>query len=157
MYRDYDWVAETVREKINTEDDLERQMQVAVDVLWEQLHDKGVSWVGFYFKVPDVEEMVLGPMRDKAACSPIGMQGACGKSFLQKEPVVVQNVKDLGEHYIACDPRDQSEIVLPVYSQTGRIMGVLDLDSHEEGAFDYSDVEGLRKVLKCAGLLPLED
>ena len=37
-----------------------------------------VSWVGFYFLGEG--EMTLGPRRDKPACSPIGLHGACGRA-----------------------------------------------------------------------------
>lgn len=153
--RDYGWVIETIREKVVDQDDHERRMRVVVDALWEQLSDKGVSWVGVYLKVPDQNEMVLGPSRDKPACSPIGLQGVCGQSFLNNAPMVIHDVAELGENYIACDPRDRSEIVVPVYSHTGRIIGVLDLDSYEIAAFNDEDVSGLQAVLQAAGLAPV--
>ena len=64
----------------------------------------------------------------------------------------MRNVAELGEGYIACDPLDRSEVVLPLFDESGACWGVLDLDSHEVGAFDNTDVEGLQKVLLAAGL-----
>lgn len=127
------------------------RMQAVVDALWGALHDKGVSWVGFYLHEGG-DELVLGPRRDKPACSPIGLHGACGRAFLSRQPLVVRDVAELGSSYIACDPRDRSEVVIPMIDGRGHCWGVLDMDSHEVGAFDERDVEGLRAVLAAAGL-----
>jgi len=126
-------------------------MQRVVDVLWDTLHPTGVSWVGFYVS-EGRDELILGPRRDKPACSPIGMHGACGQVFLSREPLVVRDVKELGDNYVACDPRDQSEVVLPILDESGECWGVLDLDSFNTDAFDQSDVDGLRRVLLAARL-----
>jgi L-methionine (R)-S-oxide reductase len=135
------------------EGDRTARMQAVVDRLWQDLETLGVSWVGFYLKSAG-DELVLGPSRNKPACSPIGLHGACGQVFLSGQPLVVKDVRDLGAGYIACDPRDLSEVVLPVEDEQGRIWGVLDLDSFEIGAFDQRDVAGLRSVLEAAGLVP---
>jgi len=127
------------------------RMQAVVDVLWRALRDTGVSWVGFYLAAgPD--ELVLGPSRDKPACSPIGLHGVCGQAFTQRRPRVVADVRTLGPNYVACDPRDQSEVVIPLFDADGECWGVLDLDSHEVGAFDGQDVAGLLQVLMASGL-----
>ena len=66
--------------------------------------------------------------------------------------MVVRDVAELGENYIACDPRDRSEVVIPLFDETGRCWGVLDVDSHELGAFSDADVTGLGRLLRKAGL-----
>lgn len=153
MGRDYLPIVAEVQRQIVAQDNLERRMRVVVDCLWSRLHEQEVSWVGFYLKASDREEMVLGPHRDKPACSPIGLHGACGRAFLDRKPLIVRDVKELGDSYIACDPRDQSEVVIPIYhNRSAEPYGVLDLDSFELGAFDQSDVEGLNRVLIAAGL-----
>jgi putative methionine-R-sulfoxide reductase with GAF domain len=126
------------------------RMQHVVDALWDALHPLGVSWVGFYLHEGG-DELVLGPRRDKPACSPIGLHGACGQAFRRRQPLVVRDVRDLGAGYIACDPRDRSEVVLALLDDDGSCWGVLDLDSHALGAFDGNDVAGLRQVLAAAG------
>lgn len=131
-------------------------MRSVVDVLWEGLHGTGVSWVGFYLDqgpdIPGERRLVLGPRRDKPACSPIGLHGACGRALRMGHPLVVRDVRDLGDGYIACDPRDRSEIVIPLVEHGGTCTGVLDLDSHEVAAFGEADAAGLTKVLLAAGL-----
>jgi hypothetical protein len=46
-------------------------MQRVVDALWDELSGKGVSWVGFYQKDPDADEMTLGtsPRARPSACT----------------------------------------------------------------------------------------
>ena len=129
-----------------------QRMQAVVDALWEALEGTGVSWVGFYLDHGGGDELVLGPRRDRPACSPIGLHGACGQTFRQGQALVVHDVRDLGDNYIACDPRDRSEVVIPLLDEGGRCWAVLDLDSHEVGSFDDGDVAGLTRVLRAAGL-----
>lgn len=128
------------------------RMRAAVNVLWEALAPTGVSWVGFYTVADGAAEMLLGPRRDKPACSPIGLQGACGEAFLTRRAVVVRDVRERGANYIACDPRDQSEVVVPCLAADGACWGVLDLDSYDVGAFVVADAAGLTRVLQAAGL-----
>lgn len=134
--------------------DRQDRMQAVVDALWSELHDKGISWVGFYLKNEHLDELVLGPRRDKPACSPISMHGACGRAFLARKPLVVSDVNNLRAGYIACDPRDRSEVVVPCMDAFDELCwGVLDLDSYDTHAFSMIDVAGLTKVLLHAGLL----
>jgi L-methionine (R)-S-oxide reductase len=148
--RDYDSIAARVEAARLRGQTRETVMQSVVDVLWEGLSDRGVSWVGFYTAAADEESLELGPHRDKPACTPIGLHGVCGQSFLSRRAMVIDDVRALGDNYVACDPRDRSEVVVPLLDPDGRAWGVLDLDSHETGAFADSDVAGLRRVLAAA-------
>ena len=89
---------------------------------------------------------------DGVACGVAALHGACGQAFRNGSPLVVADVADLGENYVACDPRDRSELVLPLFEPDGRCWGVLDLDSFEVGSFSKSDTEGLLSVLIAADL-----
>ncbi|MBI2923499.1 MAG: GAF domain-containing protein [Planctomycetes bacterium] len=122
------------------------RMRVFADELWREFgKDRPVSWVGFYFLGPD--EMTLGPRRDKPACSPIGLHGACGTAARSGKTLIVRDVKELGENYIACDPRDRSEIVVPVRDGAGHVVAVLDADSHDVGAFSQADEYALERIV----------
>lgn len=153
MTRNYETIIADLHARISPDADLEARMQAVVDLLWNHLHPQGVSWVGFYLYAPEQSQMVLGPRRDKPACSPIGMHGACGSAFRKNETIIVHDVKELGEDYIACDPKDRSEIVVPICDPVGQAIGVLDLDSFEVGSFDNSDLVGLVRVLAVVGLV----
>lgn len=126
--------------------DTDARMQFIVDAIWAEFGShQPVSWVGFYLMGPG--EMTLGPRRDKPACSPIGLHGACGKAALSGRTVVVRDVRELGAAYIACDPRDLSEIVIPIRTRDGRITGVLDLDSYSVAAFGEADQIALERIV----------
>ncbi len=55
--------------------------------------------------------------------------------------MVVADVNEFPGH-IACDAASRSEIVVPLI-QTGRLLGVLDLDSPNPSRFDHQDRDGL--------------
>ncbi len=150
--RPYEAIASHVTDAGSIDDRMKR----VVDALWEALADQDVSWVGFYTDQPDEPDdrrLVLGPHRDKPACSPIGLHGVCGQALRFRRPRIVEDVADLGEDYIACDPSDRSEIVIPLLNSEGRCWAVLDLDSTKEGAFDKTDEQGLTLILAAAGLI----
>lgn len=147
MPRDY----EQIVSGIAAAGDRRQRMQAVIAALWAGLRDSGVSWIGFYLHEGG-DELVLGPREPKPACSPIGLHGACGQAFRSGRPLVVRDVADLGENYVACDPRDRSEVVVPCLNADGTCWGVLDLDSHGVGSFGENDVAGLARVLRAAGL-----
>ena len=150
--RDYQQVADA----ITVFSDRTAAMQAVVDRLWESLAATGFSWIGFYVpKGPN--DLVLGPRRDKPACSPIGLHGACGRAFLTRSALIVGDVRRLGANYVACDPRDLSELVIPLFDADGSCWGVFDLDSFECDAFSPADVSGLSRVLRKAGLTSRTD
>ncbi len=135
-------------------------MRTIADALWEALSPRGVSWIGFYeiagksndHAVEPDSAMLLGPHRDKPACSPIGMHGACGQSFTERTTLIVTDVAHLGEGYVACDPRDLAELVIPCFDENGNAWGVLDADSFERGCFDERDAGQIKAILLTAGL-----
>jgi putative methionine-R-sulfoxide reductase with GAF domain len=134
----------------------EQRMRLVVDAVWDSLHDKGVSWVGFYVDhphLPDDERLILGPCRNKPACSPIGLHGVCGQVLRSGKTMIVRDPADLGPNYIACDPRDRAEVAIPLIDKEGKVWGVFDVDSWEVGAFDERDAAGFSEVLRAAGLM----
>jgi putative methionine-R-sulfoxide reductase with GAF domain len=150
--RDY----ESIRARLTAAGSREQRLRAVVDALWDGLHTQRVSWVGFYLDQPDQPDdrrLILGPCRDKPACSPIGLHGVCGQALRSRSTRIVLDVRDLGANYVACDPRDRSEIVVPLIDESDTCWGVVDLDSWDVGAFDERDDAGLRQVLEAAGLL----
>ncbi|MBK7404835.1 MAG: GAF domain-containing protein [Phycisphaerales bacterium] len=127
-------------------------MKAIVDALWDRFSGRGYSWVGFYTKADGRDEMLLSERRDKPACSPIGLHGMCGLAWKARRSVVVHDVRELGDNYVACDPRDMAEVVVPLLDAEGRCWGVLDVDSFEVGAFDRRDALGLAALLERCGL-----
>ncbi len=146
----------SLRRTLRVSGDREARMRGVVDALWAMMSPTGLSWIGFYIGFPPVgageASMMLGPRRDKPACSPIGVHGACGRCWLSRKPLVVTDVAHLGAGYIACDPRDKSEVVVPCFADDGTCWGVLDADSYDVKAFSEDDALGLAAVLEDAGL-----
>ena len=59
---------------------------------------------------------------------------------------LVPDVDAFPDH-IACASSTRSELVLPVWNGTGRLLGVLDLDSDTPDAFTQDDVASLTRLL----------
>lgn len=150
--RDYAGLQARLIEACRGIDDRTTLMSTVVELLWETLGDARVSWLGFYVYDAESDSMLLSAREPKPACSPIGMHGACGRSFLERRAIVVGDVSALGDGYIACDPKDLSELVLPLFDPDGSAWGVLDLDSYDRDSFTPLDVAGLRDAMIAAGL-----
>lgn len=150
--RDYGRLRSVLRDRVRPDVSREEAMRTAADVLWEHLSPTGISWIGFYTIQPGADEMLLGPRRDKPACSPIGLHGACGQSATTRTTLVVTHVKNLGTGYVACDPKDTSELVIPCVDADGTCWGVLDADSFDEGSFNETDAAELAAILHAIGL-----
>lgn len=128
-----------------------------VNLAWSALATSGVSWIGFDRVADDDQSMVLEQRRDRPACSPIGMHGVCGHAVRRGRTRDIANVSDLGAEYVACDPRDRSEIVIPIrtLSPSGsRVDRALDLDSFGLGSFSDLDDSYFKVALKIVGFAP---
>ena len=113
--RDYATLAASVR----TGGDRDATMAELVDAIWDALAHKAVSWLGFYLPGEKSDELILGERRDKHACSPIALHGVCGRSFLEKRTLIAADVHALGDAHVTCDPRNLSEIVVPLFESAG--------------------------------------
>lgn len=109
-------------------------------------------WVGVYF-VKETQ-LVLGPFQGPVACTRIGFgKGVCGKSWEQKETIIVEDVEQFPGH-IACSSLSRSEIVLPAFDAGGNVTLVLDVDSEHLGQFDKTDQLYLEQVMRIIEKLP---
>jgi L-methionine (R)-S-oxide reductase len=104
------------------------------------------SWVGFYLFDKTKNELVLGPFQGKIACTRISIgKGVCGTSYQKNETIIVPDVNQFPGH-IFCDGDSKSEIVVPI-SYHNRLIGVLDVDSHEYNSFDEIDKKYLEQLI----------
>jgi len=104
---------------------------------------EGLNWAGFYLF--DGVELVVGPFQGKPACVRIALgKGVCGTAAQTRATQVVRDVHEFPGH-IACDAASRSEIVVPLI-RSGRLLGVLDLDSPVESRFDHDDANGLETL-----------
>jgi GAF domain-containing protein len=103
-------------------------------------------WVGFYRLQGN--QLLVGPYQGNPACLRISMnKGICGKSATEKRTIIVDEV-DKFPGYITCDSNTKSEIVVPVFNQHNKLIGVLDVDSQYIGAFDQTDQIHLEELMR---------
>jgi GAF domain-containing protein len=125
------------------EDDLIANLANIAAVLKEAF---GFFWVGFYLKKGN--QLVLGPFQGPLACTRINFgEGVCGHAYSIRETVIVPNVDEFPGH-IACSSASRSEIVLPMFDETGDVYGVLDVDSDKFDDFSNVDATGLHNILR---------
>ena len=110
-----------------------------------QRERKHYDWVGIYFL--EGTELVLGPFVGEPSPHtriPID-RGICGAAVRERATVVVADV-NADPRYLACSLKTKSEIVVPLMTEDGRILGEIDIDSHTPNAFTESDRELLEAV-----------
>lgn len=102
-------------------------------------------WTGFYML--NKGELVVSKYQGPVACMLLKKgTGVCWAAINQEKSVVVEDVHNFPGH-IACDSRSKSEIVIPLKSKAGEILGVLDVDSKDLNSFDEIDRKYLEKIL----------
>jgi L-methionine (R)-S-oxide reductase len=109
------------------------------------------NWVGFYMledklAPEDEDTLVLGPFHGaptEHTRIPVS-EGICGAAVAQAQTVIVDDVS-ADPRYLSCSIETKSEIVVPIYANN-KIIGEIDIDSHELSAFTDED----RKFLEAA-------
>jgi L-methionine (R)-S-oxide reductase len=110
-------------------------------------HAFGHLWTGFYRVVEPGKLLRVGPYQGSLGCLDIAFgRGVCGTAAAERRTVVVADVHDFPGH-ITCDPRSQSEIVVPVLNGTGDLIAVLDIDSAKPGNFNDDDRVGVESMV----------
>ncbi len=110
-------------------------------LLYTTLED--INWAGFYLAEGD--KLVLGPFQGNPACIEIPFgKGVCGTAVAEDRIQLVPDVHQFPGH-IACDSASRSEIVIPLH-RSGKIIGVLDIDSPLLNRFSEEDRSGLKSL-----------
>ncbi len=109
------------------------------------------NWTGFYMLDPnDSATLVLGPFHGaptEHVRIPV-TEGICGAAVAQGETVIVDDVSS-DPRYLACSIETRSEIVVPIRAH-GKVVGEIDIDSHDLSAFGPEDRGFLEE---CASLI----
>jgi L-methionine (R)-S-oxide reductase len=122
-----------------------RESRMATIVAVLHHHMKDFFWTGFYLLKNS--ELVVQTYQGPLACQVLEKdKGVCWAGINQQKTIIVTDVHQFPGH-IACDPRSQSEIVVPVRNNRGQITGVLDIDSRLTGNFDETDAIGLERIV----------
>ena len=138
----YDSILPQISSLLDGESDQIANMANVCAALKEQFN---FFWVGFYMVKGN--ELVLGPFQGPVACTRIKLgKGVCGSAWEQKKTLIVPDV-DLFPGHIACSSASKSEIVIPII-RSGKMIGVLDVDSEELNSFDETDADYLLQILE---------
>ena len=79
---------------------------------------------------------------------PVG-RGVCGTAVAERRNQVIEDVSALG-NYLSCSVTTKSEIVVLI-ERNGDILGQIDVDGRERGAFDKSDEAMLEELARLLG------
>jgi L-methionine (R)-S-oxide reductase len=129
---------------------LESLQQTVVEILSRQLAH--YSWTGFYMlDASDPNTLVLGPfVGDPTPHVRIPVnQGICGAAVASGETVIVDDVS-ADPRYLSCSIKTKSEIVVPIYAH-GKVIGEIDIDSHDPAAFTEEDKRLLEGIAQIVG------
>lgn len=130
--------------------DLAALQNFIVEIIPERL--PYYNWTGFYMlDSTDPETLVLGPFRGaptEHVRIPVS-QGICGAAVAQNHTVIVDDVHS-DPRYLACSLETRSEIVVPIQAN-GVVVGEIDIDSHDLGAFSAQDREFLEACATMVG------
>ncbi|WP_293448643.1 GAF domain-containing protein [Planktotalea sp.] len=108
--------------------------------------DDRFDWTGFY-RVTDPNILKIGPYQGGHGCLIIPFsRGVCGAAARENKTQLVADVEAF-EGHIACASSTRSELVIPVSNAKGRLLGVLDIDSDQLGAFSHDDADHLGALL----------
>ena len=110
-------------------------------------HAFGHLWSGFYRVVKADALLRVGPYQGSLGCLDITFgRGVCGTAAAERRTIVVPDVHAFPGH-ITCDPRSQSEIVVPVLNARGELIAVLDIDSSVPNGFGADDQVGCEALV----------
>lgn len=95
------------------------------------------NWSGIYRLEGDtlVLDEYVGAHTDHDRI-PVG-RGVCGTAVAEDRNQVIEDVRELS-NYLACSVQTRSEIVVLI-RQGDTVLGQIDIDGHEVGAFDATD------------------
>jgi L-methionine (R)-S-oxide reductase len=140
-----------VRRAASSTPSLESLQQTVVEVLSRELAH--YSWTGFYMlDSSDLDTLILGPfVGDPTPHVRIPVtQGICGAAVASGETVIVDDV-NADPRYLSCSIKTKSEIVVPIYAH-GKIIGEIDIDSHDPAAFTKEDKGLLEEIAQIIGM-----
>ena len=142
----YAAVAEEIASVLDGEPNLTARMATVSSMLANSFDS--YFWTGFYVVDPTKDaELVVGPYQGTLGCMRIAFgRGVCGTAAATQQTQLVPDVHAFPGH-IACDGRSASEIVVPVFDATGKLIAVFDVDSDRPAAFDEIDQDWLERIL----------
>jgi len=142
-----DEIIEKVRDIVENDEDVRSKLKDICRILHSKLD--GYDWVGFY--LVENGELVLGPyVGEPTDHTNIDFgEGVCGQAAEREETYLVDDVNQ-EQNYLSCSPKVNSEIVVPIFKR-GKVVGELDIDSHEKSRFEDEDKKILEEIAEVVG------
>lgn len=141
----FDSMEESINNILSGPSNTEEKLQKISTLLKEKIPH--YHWVGFYLvHKENPKELVLGPFKGDPTDHvriPFG-RGICGQAAERKETFMIQDVSK-ETNYLSCSPEVKSEIVVPIMKDD-KIVGELDIDSHDISPFTEEDESFLKKI-----------
>lgn len=137
-------LAQKIAAKLEASD--KRGQELRREAMQELSQLKTYCWSGIYRLEGD--ELILDEFVGEETNHtriPVG-RGVCGTAVAKNENQIIADVRNL-DNYLACSLKTRSEIVVLIRdSDTGDILGQIDIDGHIFNAFDASDEAFLEAV-----------
>jgi len=144
---DFKPILEKIRLELTSSHTLEEGVAQSMSIINAELPH--FNWVGVYWLNHDRNELYLGPYigaSTEHTRIKVG-RGVCGTAVAENANQLISDVREL-DNYIACSLDVRSEIVVLIRDSSGNIIGQIDADGHEVGAFDNRDEAFLEEVAK---------
>ena len=108
--------------------------------------DDRFDWVGVYLLNDEDRELWLhNYVGSPTEHSKIAVgEGVCGAAVAEGTNKIVSDVSEI-ENYLSCDPHVRSEMVVLIRAGDD-ILGQIDIDSHEKGAFTMEEEAAIQAV-----------
>ncbi len=136
------------------ERDLTEALKKWINTIHSHAPDR-YHWVGIYLLDESGKLLKLFPYYigrpTPHTCIPID-KGLCGAAIREGKTLNVADVLS-DSRYIACSVYTRSEIVVPIRTTDGRIVGEIDIDSDLPAAFTEEDEKWLEEVARKIGEL----
>ena len=149
MSSDASYVLSKIADCASCKGDKNELAKVAVEAIRDRVSQ--ANWIGVYWLEGDT--LVLGPFvgpPTEHTRIKVG-EGVCGTAVAEGKDQMVPDVRERA-NYLACSATTRSEIVVLVRA-SGKIVGQIDLDSDQVGAFTRDDHAFLTLVAGALGSL----
>ena len=146
----YQGIIEKIKKRLPTTNDKSVMYDIVIEELSKLPH---FNWTGIYEYNESKEELNLHPnyvgLATEHTKIPKG-KGVCGTAVAEDRDVVVEDVREL-DNYIACSVNTRSELVVLIKGAENQILGQIDVDSDEVGAFSEVDRKYSAKIAALIG------
>lgn len=136
----YDIILADIENKLPSLDSKQQLFDLIIEKLSSLPH---FNWTGIYEYDLPKEELSLYPKYIGLPTDHIHIPkgtGVCGTAVAENKDIIIDDVRDL-DNYLACSIQTRAELVVLIKNSEGTILGQIDVDSDEKGAFSKMDRE----------------